>query len=1109
MRRDAALLLRDELIEPHLHRVVRGDREAEFRRAVQRELPVIGRISESDPLVFKHGRGGIRKDAEIDQRGGRLACGLHVAPIVAVVALVEELAAAVHRHVVERLDAVLLRSVRGLHHQVILARFEQQRLLGVHVARRLQNGGLHGLHRILRDALLRAGRDLADREFRRIGRIEVEAQLRPVQQRDPGVVGIVAGAHEVAIRLRLALEGLGDGLFLVDLHGSRLRDRDPCGLRERGIDRRTAGLVVQPVVRDVVGPVHQFGFRFRRTRPDIRHFVHRHVGHVPCGVSPAEQHRTVRAEDDRRIIDIPRHAVQRVFLRNGVIAERGGHVHFPVSRGCDVRRSRRLCRRLLVDVRNIARRPLGFIPCRVEAAEIHFAVGDDRDLAGASRPVCTVQRILLPLGIAAECGGHRHDSIGRRRDVRCGCRRCRFLRVDVRDLEADDFGWIPRLVGRLEIDGRVLAHGHACVGIRLPLVVAFSLEFVFPAGDADIVYEIRRDGHILIGRCRDVGPRVRDDWRRGVLGCDRLLLDVGDLVTDGAGFVPGGVRGTEIHFAVLRDFDRRGVAFPHHAVRRVFLHGGIRAEDRCHGHLAAGFGRDVGGSRRLRGRDVVDVRHGEAGHLGNVSDRIRAAEIHGAVVVELDCARIWRPVQSVHRVFVLDRIFCECRGHDHAAVGGRGDVCGRNRCRGCTLFDVGDRVGRPDRGRFVPRRIDGLEGYRRILAHGHAFLAVDEPFAVIDLILNHGDAYVVLEFRRHRDVLIRGLGNIGLDADENRRIIIDHRQRRDGYRKISAGEVQRVVQAADVLRGAHRERVEFLTERVLHGDGLVESHRIFREVVRSLRLHGVDRERIGRRSLDHGKIVQKRRIVRTALGNVEVDDAARFRGNVCAVRKIHVPGQDAVRINEKMAVLVDGRFDRHTALGDLKITSGFDCGVVHLASVGNDQIAILIDRGHIRLATGGNIGQCGSDFSFEGLAAGTNVQQSFIEVGFACHTAVGNIHGSSGVDSRVACHTPGRDIEDAFFVDVHIHCRHAEKDVLRFARHVAVENSFPDRDFEDGAVQLQRVVHAAEFQRFPADRKRADFIAEDGLYRDGLVEARRASGQIIGALFLGCTADYE
>ena len=242
-----------------------------------------------------------------------------------------------------------------------------------------------------------------------------------------------------------------------------------------------------------------------------------------------------------------------------------------------------------------------------------------------------------------------------------------------------------------------------------------------------------------------------------------------------------------------------------------------------------------------------------------------------------------------------------------------------------------------------------------------------------DPVLPGRHGHVVRELRGHGHGF-RELRRARRDRDDRRRGV-GAALRRDVHREgVVACEIQREVHAADLLRCAHRERVELLTERVLHGDGLVESHRIFREVVRSLRLHGVDRERIGRRSLDHGKIVQKRRIVRTALGNVEVDDAARFRGNVCAVRKIHVPGQDAVRINEKMAVLVDGRFDRHTALGDLKITSGFDCGVVRLASVGNDQIAILIDRGHIRLATGGNIGQCGSDFSFEGLAAGTNVQ---------------------------------------------------------------------------------------------------------------------------------------
>ena len=184
-------------------------------------------------------------------------------------------------------------------------------------------------------------------------------------------------------------------------------------------------------------------------------------------------------------------------------------------------------------------------------------------------------------------------------------------------------------------------------------------------------------------------------------------MDVRDLITDDTGFVSGSIRGTEIHFAVFREFDRRSVVLPHQAVRRVFLHCGILAEDRRHLHDAAGLGRDVGGGSRLRGRLLVDVRHFIFGGLGNIADRIGTAEIHFAVIVELDSTRISSPVRAVERILLHGSVPAEGCSHSHDSVGRIRLVGCRRRFRGRFLVNVGDFVF-DDIG-FVSGRIGSLE----------------------------------------------------------------------------------------------------------------------------------------------------------------------------------------------------------------------------------------------------------------------------------------------------------------------------------------------------------------------------------------------------------------
>ena len=163
-----AVLALNELVNRELRRAVGADREAQFRRGVERESGIVDLVAEPDPVADKV-ESGFVEGAEVRDRAV-FALGLEVGPVVIVVAVREEFRGAVL--VLIEVDVVMgaaaLCGVGRLHGEIILARFQEERFRNGGIVLELLVVGKRGrLKRLQGIRAVFALDEFVDRELRR------------------------------------------------------------------------------------------------------------------------------------------------------------------------------------------------------------------------------------------------------------------------------------------------------------------------------------------------------------------------------------------------------------------------------------------------------------------------------------------------------------------------------------------------------------------------------------------------------------------------------------------------------------------------------------------------------------------------------------------------------------------------------------------------------------------------------------------------------------------------------------------------------------------------------------------------------------------------------
>ena len=191
----------------------------------------------------------------------------------------------------------------------------------------------------------------------------------------------------------------GDG----DIVRERCRHRDAAARRSRGRTRNAADL--------------------RRGQVDVGDRVGRDVGGGSLRVEPAEIHRAVLREPDAARVGRPVLPVERILLRRGVAAERGGDGHGLSGRRRDVRRSGRLRGLRHDDVVDDVTVDIGFVAGPVDGLEINGRVFGDGHAVRISPPCAVVAELVVRRGhgdIVRERRRHgdapRRGARGRTRD---------------------------------------------------------------------------------------------------------------------------------------------------------------------------------------------------------------------------------------------------------------------------------------------------------------------------------------------------------------------------------------------------------------------------------------------------------------------------------------------------------------------------------------------------------------------------------------------------------------------------------------------------------------------------------------------------------------------
>ena len=174
--------------------------------------------------------------------------------------------------------------------------------------------------------------------------------------------------------------------------------------------------------------------------------------------------------------------------------------------------------------------------------------------------------------------------------------------------------------------------------------------------------------------------------------------------------------------------------------------------------------------------------------------------------------------------------------------------------------------------------------------------------------------------------------------------------RSDLDRECVAGQIQRVLGAANDERIADRERAEFFARGVHHRDGLVEGGRSARQIVSSVRLRAVDRDRVGRRSQQNGKVVHEGGGASLGLREVEIEGRTDERDDFRADFERHPAGELGAVVDQEAAAGGDGDAVYQAAEGNLEVAAILHGDVFGISAVTNGDRASSRNRAVIQSA---------------------------------------------------------------------------------------------------------------------------------------------------------------
>ena len=183
----------------------------------------------------------------------------------------------------------------------------------------------------------------------------------------------------------------------------------------------------------------------------------------------------------------------------------------------------------------------------------------------------------------------------------------------------------------------------------------------------------------------------------------------------------------------------------------------------------------------------------------------------------------------------------------------------------------------------------------------------------------------------------------------------------DGIRRLAAdreGQVarkerKRVRHAGDLDRSPERENAEHFVRSVHHRDRAVERIRTLGKQVDARRLVRIDRQRIGRRALDHRKPGHKRRCARGRSGQVKFEHSPFIHRDDGIACKPHLACCRAAAGNEQEAIVVDCNIFHFGAGGDKCIA--VDRNIVCRAAIEDGESAVIADLGAVHFAAAVNI----------------------------------------------------------------------------------------------------------------------------------------------------------